>query len=146
VAEGEERAVELSEADAPAPGVAPAHASGQGAPAFVATEDGVHVDVDGRSVEIRVAPPPDVDRAAREAARHAGHGGMTDVTAPMPGSVLAVHAAAGSVVDAGDPIITLEAMKMEHVVTAPAGGDVRYIAVRPGDQVVRGQVIAVIGQ
>ena len=42
----------------------------------------------------------------------------------MPGSVLAVHVAVGAAVDAGDPVVTLEAMKMEHVGRghpAPAG-------------------------
>jgi biotin carboxyl carrier protein len=42
----------------------------------------------------------------------------------------------------GDPVVTLEAMKMEHVVAAPAGGRVAEVAVAVGDQVVRGQSLA----
>ena len=49
--------------------------------------DAVHVDIDGRSVAFRVAPPPDVDRAARAAAAHAHGGGPAEVVAPMPGAV-----------------------------------------------------------
>jgi 3-methylcrotonyl-CoA carboxylase alpha subunit len=103
----------------------------------------VHVDLGGRSAAFRLAPPPDVDRAARAAAGHVG-GGSVDVLAPMPGAVLTVHVAIGAVVVAGDPIVTLEAMKMEHVVAAPFDGRVTELAVRPADQVTRGQALAAI--
>jgi acetyl-CoA/propionyl-CoA carboxylase, biotin carboxylase, biotin carboxyl carrier protein len=106
--------------------------------------DVVHVDIDGRSVAIRPAPPPDVDRAARAAAAHAHGDGSADVVAPMPGSVLAVHVAVGDTVTAGDPIVTLEAMKMEHIVAANGPGRVTELAVRPGDQVTRGGTLATI--
>ena len=143
-ADGEERAIAVPERDSSKPRAQVPGKPEGGGRLFVASGDGVHVDVDGRSVEFGLAPPPDVDRAAREAARHAGHGGITEVTAPMPGSVLAVQAVVGAGVEPGDAIITLEAMKMEHVVTTPAGGTVRDVAVRPGEQVARGQVVAVI--
>ena len=92
----------------------------------------------------RVAPPPDVDRAARAAAAHARGGGSADVVAPMPGAVLAVHVAAGQAVAPGDPIATLEAMKMEHAVVATSPGSVVEVRVRAGDQVTRGQVLATV--
>jgi acetyl-CoA/propionyl-CoA carboxylase, biotin carboxylase, biotin carboxyl carrier protein len=115
-------------------------------PPIVAVRNGdaVHVDVDGRSVAFRMAAPPDVDRAARAAAAHAHGGGTAEVIAPMPGSVLAVHVAVGASVAAGDPIATLEAMKMEHVVAASAAGRVTEIEVAVGDQVVRGQALATV--
>jgi excisionase family DNA binding protein len=106
--------------------------------------DAVHLDVDGRSVSFRVAPPPDVDRAARAAAAHAHAGGPADVVAPMPGAVLAVNVSIGDLVASGDPIITLEAMKMEHVVVASRPGHIADLAVRAGDQVTRGAVLATI--
>ncbi len=62
-----------------------------------------------------------------------------EVDAPMPGSVLAIHAGPGSVVEAGQPLLTLEAMKMEHVVVAPVAGVVAEVLVEPGEQVVRGR-------
>ena len=62
----------------------------------------------------------------------------------MPGAVLAVHVAVGAEVEAGDPLVTLEAMKMEHVVAAPAAGTVREVAVRAADQVRRGQLLAIL--
>jgi acetyl-CoA/propionyl-CoA carboxylase biotin carboxyl carrier protein len=106
--------------------------------------DAVQLDVEGRSIRFRVAPPPDVDRAARAAAAHAHGGGSSVVSAPMPGAVLAIHAAVGDRVEAGDPIATLEAMKMEHIVASPGVGRVTEVGVRVGDQVVRGQVLATV--
>jgi acetyl-CoA/propionyl-CoA carboxylase biotin carboxyl carrier protein len=113
-------------------------------PEAVLVDGVVHVDVDGRSVAFRPAPPPDVDRAARAAAAHAHGGGPMDVVAPMPGSVLAVHVVIGDTVAAGDPIVTLEAMKMEHVVAATGTGRVADLAVKPGEQVKRGARLATI--
>ncbi len=104
----------------------------------------VHVDVAGRSVPFTLAAPPDVDRAARAAASHLAAGSSADVVAPMPGSVLTVHVTVGATIAAGDPIATLEAMKMEHVVTAAIAGTVTDVTVRPEDQVARGQRLATI--
>jgi acyl-CoA carboxylase subunit alpha len=62
--------------------------------------------------------------------------------APMPGSVLRVGAAAGDTVTAGQPLIWLEAMKMEHTVTAPSDGVLAELNVAPGQQVDVGAVLA----
>ncbi len=64
-----------------------------------------------------------------------------ELRAPMPGAVVAVHAADGATVSAGERIVTIEAMKMEHPVTAPHDGVVR-LDVAVGDQVRRDQVLA----
>ena len=81
----------------------------------------VHLDLDGRSTAFRLALPPDVDRAASAAA--AAHGiGPAELIAPMPGRILAVEASIGARVEAGDPVVVLEAMKMEHAVSAPGRG------------------------
>jgi 3-methylcrotonyl-CoA carboxylase alpha subunit len=102
-----------------------------------------HIDIAGRSIAFRAAPPPDVDRAASAAA--AAHGtGPLELLAPMPGQVLAIAAAAGATVAAGDTIVVLEAMKMEHAVTAPREGVVADVVVHQGDQVTRGQRLAVV--
>jgi acetyl-CoA/propionyl-CoA carboxylase biotin carboxyl carrier protein len=105
-----------------------------------------HVDVGGRSVAFRVAPPPDVDAAARSASANlaATGTGPAQLVAPMPGAVLRVHAAVEAAVAAGDPVVTLEAMKMEHVVVAPVDGRLVEILVHPADQVTRGQLLAVV--
>jgi biotin carboxyl carrier protein len=103
----------------------------------------VHVDVGGRSVAFGLAPPPDVDRAAQAAAA-AHHGGPVEVVAPMPGQVRSIATALDASVEAGDAVVVLEAMKMEHAVAAPIAGRVTEIRVTAGDQVARGQLLAVI--
>jgi acetyl-CoA/propionyl-CoA carboxylase, biotin carboxylase, biotin carboxyl carrier protein len=110
---------------------------------IVRVGDTVHVDLAGRSVGFRLAAPPDVDRAAHAAAS-AHVGGPAELIAPMPGRVLVLHAAVGTRVQAGDPIITVEAMKMEHAVAAPIAGRISELRVALGDQVQRGQVLAVV--
>ncbi|MCB1914146.1 MAG: 3-methylcrotonyl-CoA carboxylase, partial [Rhodocyclaceae bacterium] len=55
--------------------------------------------------------------------------------APMPGKVIALIAAAGAVVDKGAPLMVLEAMKMEHTITAPTAGTVKAFHYSVGDQV-----------
>ncbi|HKP42880.1 biotin carboxylase N-terminal domain-containing protein [Mycobacterium sp.] len=62
--------------------------------------------------------------------------------APMPGSVLRIGAAIGEAVTAGQPLIWLEAMKMEHTITAPADGVLTELNVKPGQQVDVGAVLA----
>jgi biotin carboxyl carrier protein len=58
--------------------------------------------------------------------------------------VVAVHVTAGDTVEAGRPVLVVEAMKMEHPVTAPAAGVVAHVAVAVGDQVRAGDVLAVV--
>jgi pyruvate carboxylase subunit A/propionyl-CoA carboxylase alpha chain len=60
----------------------------------------------------------------------------------MPGSVLRIGAAVGDTVTAGQPLIWLEAMKMEHTVVAPGDGVLLELNVEPGQQVDVGAVLA----
>ncbi len=64
--------------------------------------------------------------------------------APMPGLVLRVLAEVGTVVTAGQPLLVLEAMKMEQTVSAPASGVVAELHAKAGEQVGTGQVLAVL--
>jgi acetyl/propionyl-CoA carboxylase alpha subunit len=102
-----------------------------------------YVDVAGRSIAFRVAPPPDVDRAASAAAAAQGTGPL-ELVAPMPGQVLSIVSARGTSVEAGDTVVILEAMKMEHAVTTSRAGVVTDVHVKQGDQVTRGQRLAVV--
>ena len=63
---------------------------------------------------------------------------------PMPGTVLAVKVGEGDRVDEGQPIVVVEAMKMEHTVTAPRAGVVAQLPARAGAQVALDAVLAVI--
>ena len=66
------------------------------------------------------------------------------VRAPMPGTVVAALAEAGQQVRAGQPLVIVEAMKMEHTVTAPADGVVAELTVKPGQPVRMDETLAVI--
>jgi acetyl/propionyl-CoA carboxylase alpha subunit len=66
------------------------------------------------------------------------------LTAPMPGLVIRTEVEPGHRVGAGQPVLVLEAMKMEHTVRAPHDGVVEAVLVGVGDQVVVGQLLAVL--
>ena len=66
------------------------------------------------------------------------------LVAPMPGTVVRVAVSEGDTVAAGDPLLWLEAMKMEHRISAPADGVVTELPVTVGQQVDLGAVLAVV--
>ncbi len=68
------------------------------------------------------------------------------LVAPMPGNVVRVEAGRGERVRSGQPIVVLEAMKMEHQVVAPANGLVAEVRVAAGDQVQAGDVLAIVDE
>jgi acetyl/propionyl-CoA carboxylase alpha subunit len=65
--------------------------------------------------------------------------------APLPGSVVRLGAAVGEQVGAGQPLLWIEAMKMEHPIVAPAAGVVTRLPVSVGSQVGTGDVLVVLG-
>jgi len=122
-----------------------------------ASGDGlVHVTLDGRTTSWHVAvdgetvwvggrgaawPLHEQPRVLRAEDSHAHDG---DITSPMPGSVIAVHAEAGTTVTKGQPLVVVEAMKMEHTLTAPLDGTVSEVLVRVGQQVKVDELLAVV--
>jgi biotin carboxyl carrier protein len=64
--------------------------------------------------------------------------------APMPGHVVRLEAARGDTVTAGQSVLVLEAMKMEHLVVSPGSGMIAELRVTPGDQVAAGDVLAIV--
>ena len=75
--------------------------------------------------------------AAVDPLHHSGEGGGAEggLLAPMPGKVIALIAAEGARVEKGAPLLILEAMKMEHTITAPSAGTVKGFFYAIGDQV-----------
>ncbi len=81
------------------------------------------------------------DHAARgEGAGERGAAGP--VTSPMPGVVVAVYVAVGQAVRAGQPLVAVEAMKMEHAVLSPSDGVVTELLVRSGQPVALDELLA----
>lgn len=81
--------------------------------------------------------------AAGDAAAEAGAaaGGTGKIAAPMPGKVIAVLVAAGDRVEHGQPVVVVEAMKMETTLTSDVDGTVAAVAVAAGDTVDAGAVL-----
>ena len=86
------------------------------------------------------APAP----APAPAAAPAGAAGSVQVTAPMPGKVVAVKASVGQAVKKGEVVLVLEAMKMENDIVAPEDGTIASINVANGDAVESGAVLATL--
>ncbi|MBB4286794.1 acetyl/propionyl/methylcrotonyl-CoA carboxylase subunit alpha [Roseospira goensis] len=78
------------------------------------------------------------DPASRAAERDQGGGGLV---APMPGKVTRLLTEAGQAVEKGDPLVVLEAMKMEHTIVAPDDGTVTALHFQAGDQVEDGAAL-----
>ncbi|HEV3055882.1 MAG TPA: biotin carboxylase N-terminal domain-containing protein [Solirubrobacteraceae bacterium] len=74
----------------------------------------------------------------------AGAAAAGSLLAPMPGKVIRVDASPGDEVAAGQPLLVLEAMKMEHEIVAPAAGVLTSLPVSVGDQVDAGTLLAAI--
>ncbi|WAC61156.1 acetyl/propionyl/methylcrotonyl-CoA carboxylase subunit alpha [Brevundimonas sp. SL130] len=102
---------------------------------YQVVDDGFVLFVDGEAR--RVTP--------YRAAIGAGAGALSDgsLRAPMPGKVVAAPVKVGDAVTKGQPVVVLEAMKMEHALTAPFDGVVESVA-SVGDQVVEAAVLAVV--
>ncbi|MGV8928938.1 MAG: acetyl/propionyl/methylcrotonyl-CoA carboxylase subunit alpha [Brevundimonas sp.] len=81
-------------------------------------------------------------RAFARAGAAGGAASDGSLRAPMPGKIVATPAKAGDIVTKGQPIVVLEAMKMEHALVAPFDGVVGEIGVAVGDQVTDGTVLA----
>ena len=117
----------------------------------------IDVEVNGQRYSVRMWVPETAPAAAAAAAsggakrpkraaasKSGGSGGSGDVTVPMQGTIVKVMVAEGDTVEAGDPIVVLEAMKMENNVCAEKAGTVTEIRVAEGDSVGGGDVVAVI--
>ena len=118
---------------------------------YTITVNGVAYDVTGEEGKgsaapaVRAAAPAAPAAPAPAAApAAAGAAGSIKVDAPMPGKILAVKKHVGDAVKAGDPILVLEAMKMENDIVAPKDGTVASINVSVGDAVESGATLATL--
>ena len=98
------------------------------------TADGVDyvAFVDGASRTLRLVDPLDVTQYEAVAS------GEGAVRAPLPGKIIDLRVKAGDKVSKGQPLLVLEAMKMEHTLAAPADGTVKTVRYAVGEQVVEG--------
>lgn len=96
----------------------------------------------GRSTEVPInAPTPSPAIAPTAPMGVPGATASQTVSAPLPGTVLAIKATEGQRVAAGEVVVILEAMKMENEIISPVTGVVRQIAISKGDSVNVGDVL-----
>ena len=96
--------------------------------------DTLHLKVGSLDLSVReTLYEPRVPAASRSA--------ETEVRAPMNGKVVAVLVAEGQAIEQGQRLVVVEAMKMQHEMTAGASGTVARLAVKPGDQVATRQLL-----
>lgn len=115
----------------------------------------VDVDPTGDFQPVAIAPraaapaaaakPAAAPAAKPAAAPAAAVEGGTPLTAPMPGMIIKYLVEVGATVKAGEPIVVLEAMKMENNLSAPCDGTVKALTCAAGDSVAKDAVLAVIG-
>ena len=97
----------------------------------------------GPAASPAASPPPAPSPAAASAQPEAAEG-ETAVTAPMPGILISLAVAEGETVSAGDPLLVLEAMKMQNTIPSPVDGTIKSLPVVPGTQVTRDQALVII--
>lgn len=86
-------------------------------------------------------------RAIQDLAADSGRSaGLQPIVAPMPGLIVRVQVAVGDLVQAGQGVIVMEAMKMENELRAPAAGVVRSIHTEPGSAVEKGTLLVEFGE
>jgi acetyl-CoA/propionyl-CoA carboxylase biotin carboxyl carrier protein len=119
-------------------------------PAAGLVEKTTTVEVNGKRFEVKAWVPesggvaPVARRAPRAAAASSAGGGGGNVAAPMQGTIVKVLVEVGQEVKVGDPVVVLEAMKMENQLQAEKAGTVKSVNVKPGDKVGSGDVLIVI--
>ncbi|MCC7220250.1 MAG: acetyl-CoA carboxylase biotin carboxyl carrier protein subunit [Candidatus Contendobacter sp.] len=116
------------------------------------TADAQNIYQDTASAVLSATPAPVIAApvaaapvSAAPAASSPGAAGPGDEVAPLGGVVQTIHVSVGQIVNEGDKVVSLEAMKMVTHVVARRGGKVVSIAVKPGDPVDAGQTLLTIG-
>ncbi|HEX8354204.1 MAG TPA: biotin/lipoyl-containing protein [Pyrinomonadaceae bacterium] len=100
----------------------------------------LRVSVGAREYGVALTDP----KHLRGAAAAGEQGGRAQIKAPMPGKVVRVLVEAGQAVEAGQPVVVVEAMKMQNELKSPKSGVVSELRVEPGSTVNAGDVLAVI--
>ncbi len=98
------------------------------------------IKVNGQLYEVKVQDKFDL-LLQQLGMSNAGSKQVKELKAPMPGLILDIKVTEGQAVQKGDPLIILEAMKMENIIKAPADGTVKQIKARKGDSVEKNQVL-----
>jgi biotin carboxyl carrier protein len=124
------------------------------------TAEGYSLIVNGRVIDAALTPgesrgeflvhlpsasvPVAIDASRRRGKTSAQAHGEQRITAPMPGRIVRVLVQPGDIVELRQPVIVIEAMKMENELRAPKAGVVKEVAVEPGASVESGRLLIVV--
>ena len=109
---------------------------------YEARVSGTAIEVGGHTIEIAMDDPRQWKGASAAAAQQ----GRAALRASMPGKVVRLLVQAGDMVEAGQGILVLEAMKMQNELKSPRAGRVTSLNVAVNDSVVAGALLAAIGE
>lgn len=98
--------------------------------------------VNGIRHEVRLSDPYDVLIDKLGLAKKVVHA-VNEIKAPMPGLIGEVQVTKGQTIQEGDPVLILEAMKMENVIKSPTSGTIKEVQIQAGEAVEKGQVMIV---
>ena len=111
----------------------------------------VHVDTENKSLVVklnnnlaRVVIRDRFDLLLEKLGMNAAHiNPLGNIKAPMPGLILEINVKAGDIIKKGDPVLILEAMKMENVLKSSGDGEIKEVLVNPGSSVEKNQVLII---
>ncbi len=112
--------------------------------AHVNLQDGIYYVEIGSERHAVAVEDERLGRLRRLGGADSEHSGEVQLKAPMPGLVVALRVEVGQMVEQGQGVVILEAMKMENELRAPRGGIIKTIKVRPGQAVNQGETLVAI--
>jgi biotin carboxyl carrier protein len=100
----------------------------------------VTIKINGKKTTVEVKDKFDL-LLEKMGMKNGGGGQLNVLKAPMPGLIIDLKVGPGDTVKAGEPILILEAMKMENVIKSPGAGTIRNVRIKKGDRVEKSQVL-----
>ncbi|MEQ9405220.1 MAG: biotin/lipoyl-containing protein [Cyclobacteriaceae bacterium] len=103
-------------------------------------ENELIISIDGKTVTVSILDPMDKILESMGMSSVASSS-VKEIKAPMPGTILSVSVREGDLVQKGDPLLILEAMKMENIIKSPGEGSVQKVLIKEGENVEKNQIL-----
>jgi biotin carboxyl carrier protein len=100
----------------------------------------IHIKINGRTYPVELKDRYDL-LLEKMGMNNTAAGRINNIKAPMPGLIIDLKVKNGDMVKAGDPLLILEAMKMENIIKSPGEGVVKTVKIKKGESVEKNQVL-----